>query len=139
MKQIMVYGAREGEKNALDKIQGDADVRATAQTQVDDFIIEIKGVDKEFDDKAFFAYANKYNFPLNTVTDLRSIYRSYVDTNQAVADAKKEGAGNREGRDGDTVNKPGSGSGEGKGVPFSKISKARSSSELVHDALHPRK
>ena len=138
MKQVAAYAAQMGAQQVMSKQDSEKKAREEAEKQTNEFISQVKTADPEFDEKAFFAYANKYSFPLRSVSDLRGVYRAYHDHTKAIASAQKQGAGNRDKRSGDGVNKPGSGAGKGSGVPFSKIQGAGSATDLVHDALNDK-
>lgn len=131
LRDIAQYGA----KLAHQGIGEQQAAVAEAEKAVNDFVNEVKTVDKEFDENVFFGYAEKYKFPLNSVQDLHAVYHAFVDFNRGVRDAEARGAKGKEDRK-TPVGKPGAGSGDGTHVPFTKISQARSITDLVHDSLH---
>lgn len=127
--------AKYGARLALKDISQQNKARADAEAAVESFVGQVKSADPTFDDKAFFQYAAKYKFPLNSVQDLRAVYMNYVDFNRASKGAGQGGQGERK----EPVNKPGAGGGEGTKVPFKQISQAHSSTDLIHDMLHNKK
>lgn len=133
IKQAALYGASIGSKQALGTIDSQNQTKVDAEKAVDDFVAEVKTVDTEFDDKAFFKYASDHKFPLNNVGDLRAVYSSYITLRRATKDAATDAIKNKEGRQ-NPSGKPGSGTGDaGTKMPFTKISKAGSAQDIIHD------
>lgn len=134
LQQGIREAAEYGAKIALKTISQQSQAAQEAEQQVQSFVDEVKGADPDFNETEFFAYATKYRFPLNTIQDLRSVYVNYVDRQREIRTAEARGAKGREQRR-EPVNVPGAGPGTGPKVPFSRISKAASAQDLVHDML----
>lgn len=130
LKQAAIYGATLAGRD----VRQEQVTRQEAEQQLDNFVAEIKATDSEFDDKVFFQYATEYGFPVNSVNDLRAVYRSYVALERAKRGAVEIALKNKDQRK-NPVNKPGSGTGDGSGVPFSKISQATSAKDLISDMI----
>ncbi len=137
LQGALMEAAQWGASEALKGVEGQNTARAEAKEAVDRFVFEVKTADAEFDEKAFFEYANRNGFPVNNVNDLRAVYRSHLELRNATKTAAKDATDNKNERGKDTVNQPGSGSTPQKGgVPYSKIRSAGSAVDLVHDALN---
>jgi hypothetical protein len=140
LQQALIEAETHGAKKALEGVAGQTTAKDEAKQAVDNFVFEVKTADPEFDEKAFFEYANRNGFPVNTVIDLRAVYRSHVELRNATKSAAQTAKDNKEGRAGDTVNKPGGGSTpQGSGVPYSKIRNAGSATDLVQDYISSQK
>lgn len=121
-------GARRAQ-DARSKEHTDADA---ITTQVNDFIKEVEGADKEFNKDEFYTYATTHNFPMNSVADLRSIYSSFVELRNATSEAGKTAIKNKEKRGETPVGQPNAGGGESQGIPYSQIQEAGSATDLVN-------
>jgi len=136
MKEEREYTAEQIRLGIQQEQKHLAEARQQAKEQVDGLMDQIRSVDPQFDEKAFFTYAATHNFPVKTVQDLRSVYSAYFEQRQATVTATKNAIKNKQDRNA-PVNVPGGGKSE-QSVPFSKISGAHSSRDLVHDMLKGR-
>lgn len=124
-----------GRSSAIAHVDQQAQARQEAQSQVDTFIQEVRQADSEFDEKAFYDYANTHKFPVNSVGDLRSVYSSFVELRRSVANAQSSARQNVEQRNQDTVNVPGSGGNNPSPLGYKRIANASSSMDAVREAL----
>jgi hypothetical protein len=138
LKQAALYGAQIADRNISERSQSVEQERKDAEQKINDFVTEIKEVDPEFDEDVFFKYANENDFSINSVKDLRAIYKSFVSLERAKRGAVETALKNKNNRV-NPVNKPGSGQPGTGGVPFSKISKATSAKDLISDMIASNK
>ena len=123
-----------GEKKVLEKLQEIENEKKEAQEQVDSFVEEVKSQNKECNEKDFFSFAVKHNFPVNSIDDLKAIYSVYKDVGDSKEKIEKKTRDNVLKRKGDTVSQGKGGKDDGFSVPFSQV-RQRSTYDLVRDAL----
>lgn len=131
LAQAIKMAEERGHKKALSKLEERQQVQQQAQEQLDSFISEVKDHDDEFNEDAFYDYANKHNFPVNSVKDLRSVYSAYVSNRQAIKKAEQRAKKNKEKRQGTGVGKPGAGKSSSKGASMKDIRGSSSVLDMV--------
>lgn len=114
--QAMREAVEWGEKRSVARSEQSEKEAQEAKTQVDNFVTEVKKVDKEFDEKDFFKYVHRHKLNVNTVDDLKATYSVYAEANIDGKLAERLALANKTKRASDSVSKPGS-SGAGN-LPF---------------------
>ena len=138
--QEALRDAREsGNKAAIKAVEQAETKKATAAKQIDDFVVEVKEGDKEFDEDDFFEYAQKHKFPINSLDSLRSIYSSYKEVRDAGGEGAKKAKENLLKRKEDTISGPKGGGKGGFHVPMKELRQSGSAVEAVQRALEKSK
>ena len=130
LAQAIKTAAEMGEKNALAKLEAQREAQEKAKGELDGFIGEIKKSDKEFSEDDFYKYAKKHNFPINNVSDLKSIYSSYKEVAAARLKGETDANKNKDKRFNTGTGAPKGGKSEG-GLTYKQIQ----SSHGVLDAV----
>lgn len=138
LKQAALHGARIANQQSEERTEKETLSRQQAEDRLDDFVVEIRKADPEFDDKTFFQFVKDSGFEVESIKNLRAAYRSYVAIDRAKRSAVDTAIKNK-GQRGAPVNKPGSGAGEGGGIPFSQVQQATSAKDLITDFLSGQK
>jgi len=130
LAEAMKIAEERGMQRALEKFQEKDNEIRQAREQVDNFVKEIKGTDKGFNESDFFNYVLRHNLPVNGIDELRSAYSVYKELNDARKGTQIQKTPQ------DKVNKGGEQNG-GKEANFTDI-RARGGSifEAVREGLH---
>lgn len=120
IQNALIEAEDSGARRAEESRQGDHNASQEAETQLNNFITEVEAVDKEFDSKSFYEYADSHKFPLKSISDLRAVYSSFVELRVARVTAGKDAVDNKNKRN-TPVSSPKAGSGEYKGTPYSQV------------------
>ena len=126
IKEAVEWGEKRSQKAQETKTLEAAE----SKKQVDEFVVEVRKSDKEFDDKEFFQYIARHKAVVRTVDDLRSAYSSYSEANADGKLAERRALLNKVKRAEDSVSKPASGADK---LPYD-ANKIRTDGGIIVDA-----
>ena len=108
LKEAVEWGEKRSQKATEDKSVQSQE----AKKAVDDFVVEIRKSDKEFDDQEFFQYIGRHHIRVDTIDDLKSVYSAYIEANADGKMAERRTLLNKVKRGADSVSKPASAGGK---------------------------
>lgn len=123
LRTAIVQAEEAGETRALKKLEAKESVMKEAQQQLDNFVSGAKSKDKTFDEDAFYKYAAKHKFPLDTIDDLHAVLSAYNES-----PSPKKGT-----KEGDERINSGGSHGSGSGPDFTDL---RVRGGDIHDVAH---
>jgi hypothetical protein len=109
LRDAILWARDNGKEEALQALQAKESEAQQVKQQVEEFVTETKKTDKNFNEKDFFSYVLRHNFPAESVENLKSAYSTYKE----LSEAKKLGANEAMKQGDDKVNK-GNNSGDSK-------------------------
>ena len=136
LRKAIITAEERGEKKALEVLEQREQKQQQAKEQIDNFVAETKGTDKEFNETDFFKYTQEHSFKVNTIDELKSVYSAYKEVRNARIQGEQNAAKNIQKRKQDVVSGPKSGEGTPYSVPSDKIRGSGSAYDAVMDAYH---